>query len=294
MQLPDRMLCAENRTGQHHNGHSRPLTFLVPVDFSANAYDTVTYALRLAQASDAHLHLVHVADLTDVPVSDNPFVMASRVCRMERHSRNCLTALMEIIQETGVQARSHGVLIGNVDALLQRHVESLTPDLVFIGRSCYEKRTIDRLLRVASCPVITVPPGTALTPPVHVGWDLSGMEPLPDVSEQMRRIGAGRLTLLNPPRKKGRIPLKVCVPFRFPEVQIAFDTQTGSKHRQSLQAFVTRSGIDLLCITTMNGLFSRRRLPAALHRIDVPVMIVASNGKSAFWPAKIGRLTLRA
>src|SRR5690606_3776190 len=109
---------------------TRQVSFLIPVDATASAYNSLTYALKLARACNARIHLAHVTDLNEMVESSNPFVIGRMLSVMERKARNCITALRELIEDSGIEVLSHDTMIGNIDVMLRRKIKSLTPDLV--------------------------------------------------------------------------------------------------------------------------------------------------------------------
>ena len=148
---------------------TRHVSFLIPVDATASAYNSLTYALKLARACSARIHLVHVTDLNELVESSNPLVVNRMLGAMERKARNCVAALRELIEDSGIEVLSHDAMIGNMDAMLQKKIQWLAPDLVIVGRENFRKSTISRLIKTSSCPTLVVPSTTEARLPKNIG-----------------------------------------------------------------------------------------------------------------------------
>lgn len=234
-----------NDTGQ--------VSFLIPVDATASAYNSLTYALKLARACSARIHLVYVTDLHEIVESSNPFVVNRMLGVMERKARNCVVALRELIEDSGIDVLSHDALIGNTDVLLSKQIDRLSPDLVIIGRENFSRTTVTRILRTSPAPVLVVPDGADRGLPENIALYRS-QATLPDESSNVFWRIVGALTS---------------------EVNIIGSVLST----ESIRTLVSHSRINLLCTTPVyashfHRLLGKSSITTLVYNLNLPIMVM--------------------
>ncbi len=258
---------------------TRQVSFLIPVDFSASAYNSLTYALKLARACNASIHLVHVTDLGELVESSNPFVINRMLGAMERKAKNCVTALRELIEDSGIEVSSHDAMIGNIDVMLHKKIELLAPDLVIVGRENFRKSTISRLIRHALSPTLIVPATIEPRIPANIGL-CSGQSASPRrLLNSLKRITSSATAELTPDPAPERTR-------RIEDMQISIDgprihhhPATAGMNTGTIAAFVEANSIDLLCTmpvyaSALHRVMKWSRSADLVYRLDLPVMIM--------------------
>lgn len=257
---------------------TRQVSFLIPVDFSASAYNSLTYALKLARNCSARIHLVHITDLSELVESSNPFVLNSMLTVMERKARNCVTALRELIEDSGLEVLSHDAMIGNIDVMLQKKIKCLSPDLVIVGRENFNKASITRLIRASLSPTLVVPSTTEARVPERIalctGRSTSRQRLLNSLKRITRAATESTPCLTAASNREMEDPeLSADSP------RIHHYPATRAMNTQTLSAFANAHSIDLLCTVPVypSPLHRALRLSRScdlIFKLNMPVMIM--------------------
>lgn len=229
------------------------ISFLIPVDATASAYNCLTYGLKLARACSARIHLVYVTDLREIVESSNPCVVNRVLELMERRARNCVVALRELIEDSGIDVLSHDALIGNTEVVLSKQIDRLSPDLVILGRENFARATVTRILRTSPVPVLVVPDGVDRDLPENIAM-LSSQSTLPGKSSNAFWQIVGALTS---------------------EVNVI----GNGLNTESICAFVALSRINLLCTTPVyashfHRLLGKCALTTLVYKLNLPIMVM--------------------
>lgn len=151
-------------------------TIVVAIDFSGMSHDVLRYGARLASDSPgSRLHLVHVVpdplqQLWTVESIAIDFEMLQQTWVTDAHAR-----LQALAAAEGVPAASFtpAVLVGQAAEAILAFAAERSADVIVVGTHGYGpvKRFLlgsvaERVLRGATCPVLTVPP-TGLQAPDH-------------------------------------------------------------------------------------------------------------------------------
>ena len=135
----------------------------VPVDFSANSRRALDYAHGLALKFDATLHLVHVCE---VPSVMTPALDAHAIAYAEwsqRIGEEAEKQLNEITASLGDMKVTTEVLFGSPASAIVAAAETNNADLIVMGTHGHGAvmhvlmgNVAERVVRTASCPVLTV------------------------------------------------------------------------------------------------------------------------------------------
>jgi len=148
-----------------------PNRILCPVDFSGASAKALAYAAALARWHHAEITALYVHQMQMSPLlTVGPYVGAVTPAVLSDADRAQLEAALTrfATSESTRDVRVKTVLLEdvNVPASILSHVEAMRPDLVVMGtegRSGLERLMLgsvaERVLRIATCPVLTVSPG---------------------------------------------------------------------------------------------------------------------------------------
>lgn len=167
---------------------------LVPTDFSENADHALRYALELAKAADAELHLLHVPVvptylLMDLSYSPGPEV----VTRIHGEAQDALDKRVAEIEASGVQY-VEALREGTVHEVIQDYATEQDIELIVLGthgrtgvaKLLYGSVT-ERVAKTAKAPILVVPLGSAHKPgALVVAYDFS--EPAKRAAEAARSL----------------------------------------------------------------------------------------------------------
>jgi len=138
-------------------------TILMPTDFSASSQRALEYAVALARQSNAALHLVHVvAHPLEIATSPEGYYVEYAGLRRQLHdeAERQLVALAKSI--TGVNVTT-GVLDGSPARAIVAEATDKKCQLIVMGtqgRGFFSHLVLgsvaERVVRTASCPVLTV------------------------------------------------------------------------------------------------------------------------------------------
>lgn len=141
---------------------------LMATDFSDYSKEALGYAIYLAKQFDAGLYLLHVFE---VPTYSHPGVSPGMQPEVQRwiqglreEAENRLNALKEELEDQAVKV--HPILKeGNVFMEILKAAEEIPADLIVLGTHgrtglphVFLGSVAERVVRKASCPVVTVRP----------------------------------------------------------------------------------------------------------------------------------------
>ena len=140
---------------------------LCPTDCSPVSRRALRYAVALAGWYDAKLTVLHV---TPPPAPPVPFGLAGEVPVMTMPPGDPGPALARELEATGASARAPDIVVapGRPHAVILEQVEARGADLLVLGTQGHggvERlllgSTAEKVVRLAGCPVMTVPPRAA-------------------------------------------------------------------------------------------------------------------------------------
>jgi nucleotide-binding universal stress UspA family protein len=138
-------------------------TILVPVDFSTPSEAALTYALKLAAASGAALHVCHIIPVPHVldALYERGFEPEETVKRIEHKARQRMNEIVRSVSST-LKPHLHCIEGDARDGVLE-WAEKLKADLIVMGthgRQGAERffmgSVAEAVVRRASCPVLTL------------------------------------------------------------------------------------------------------------------------------------------
>ncbi|MFN8627096.1 MAG: universal stress protein [Candidatus Binatia bacterium] len=138
---------------------------LVAIDFSATSTDALTAALVLSQRFAAEILLLHVVE--PVYIAEPNVASADLTTFLDVQERNAVEQLERLRTSLGPQGRHAQVLVhcGVPAQVIVEVARRTAADLIVIGthgRTGLSHMLIgsvaERVLRLAGCPVLTVPP----------------------------------------------------------------------------------------------------------------------------------------
>jgi nucleotide-binding universal stress UspA family protein len=164
-----------SRTTAGRSGRVRPRgakvlfgirSIMVPIDFSVHSKNALRYAVSLAKQCGAQVHLVYVVEPTIYPadLGFGQVVLPGVEDELRQKGGDELRAI--ISREIGKAVKaSYTVRTGNPHQEILREAEEKGVDLIVLathGHSGVEHMlfgsTADRVVRHASCPVLTIRP----------------------------------------------------------------------------------------------------------------------------------------
>jgi len=258
---------------------------LVPVNSSANAFNSLEYALKLAKILHNTIHLFYVIDV-DIDELSESTVVAHRVLeRAFRKSENCVESLKEMIEESGTKVVTAQSRVGNIGLLIAEQVERLKPGMIVIGRDCFSKNTISNLIDRSPCPIITIPgsasprlPSSIILANKQNTISEKTLDPLIKIIQKTTK----ELTILSFAKCKKRNDQNVTFPFDHTHgnVQLNYRQIEDPLPTNSVDDFVRANVVDLLCTiqqkrTLFNRIFQRSFPAEMVFRLKIPVMVMS-------------------
>ncbi len=133
-------------------------TVLVPVDFSGCSLAALRHAVALSAPRRGTIHLLHVVDPVNSSLGEVEPIATGVLTRFQER----LTRLTESARPRDVKTEVH-VAVGSVEDVILDMVDRYRADLIVMGthgRSGWGHlllgSTTERVVRRASCPVLTV------------------------------------------------------------------------------------------------------------------------------------------
>ncbi len=254
-------------------------------DFSARSHAALARAANLARLADCRLVLLHVVD-EDAPAQ---VVAASRSIAEGELAREG-SGFADVVAETRV-------VTGDPFEAIAAAALDLGADLVVAGdhrrsllRSLFLDTTVERLVRVASVPVLLAR-GPASTPYVHA---LVGVEaePAPTVLSLLRGFGAAapaHVTLLHAfdPVASG----KMAYAGVSEQAIAAYEAETAAAVRRSLEG-IAEGGPALADVIVVAG-DPVSALEDAAERLDADLVVTATHARRGLGRLVLGSVTSR-
>jgi len=259
---------------------------LVPVNSSANAFNSLEYALKLAKILNNTIHLFYVIDVNVDEFSESTIVAHGILERTYRKAEACVESLKEMIEEKGVNVVTAESKIGNIGLMIDRQIDLIRPGMIVIGRDCFTSHTINNLISQSACPVISIPgsephqlPSSIILTNDHNTFSEKSLNPLLQIIQRTTR----ELTILSFIKfKKSRLE-KVAVPHEGTNKVLLNYQQIGdAPSANTVDDFVRANAVDLVCtIHRKRSLFKRllrRSFSAEIaFSLDIPVMIIRES-----------------
>lgn len=182
---------------------------LVPTDFSTSANRAFSFALLLARAGPATIHLMHDVEIPAETMTAAT-IIKEQLAQAKAESRRKMETLIashdasDVVSEQVIEQSTNPV------RSIPYYAEVHDIDLIVMGahghHSLKEKligSRAERVLREAPCPVVTVSPDDPWTPPEHIAHILVPVDFSPHSAEALRLAKAlatafgARLSLLH-------------------------------------------------------------------------------------------------
>lgn len=255
---------------------------LVPVNSSANAFNSLEYALKLAKILNNSIHLFYAIDLDISELSESTVVARRILERTYRKAETCVESLKEMIEECGIKVVTAESKIGNIGWLIQKQVECIRPGMIVIGRDCFTRNTIDNLINHSTCPLIAIPESAAPRLPSSIILTNEGntfseksIDPLVKIIQNITQ----ELTILRFVKIKNIRMEKVVIPYTSsPSVLLNYQQVQDIPSVNSVDNFVRTNSVDLVCTINEKRSFLKRLLRHSfsakiVFRLDIPVMV---------------------
>jgi nucleotide-binding universal stress UspA family protein len=259
---------------------------LVPVNSSANAFNSLEYALKLAKTLQNTIHLFYVIDVNLDELSESTIVAHHVLERAYKKAENCVESLREMIEESGVKVTTAEFRIGSVGTLIQKRVEDLRPGMIVIGRDCFSRKTINKLIRNASCPLIAIPecitpklPSSVILTNEHSSFSERTIEPLIKIINSTTRA----LTILSFVKLNQSKIQKISVPhISTTNVMVNVEQIEHLPSTNRVDDFVRAGAVDLVCTTYQGPSFFQRffssNFPTEIvFGLSVPTMVLRGS-----------------
>lgn len=148
-------------------------TILCPVDRSEISNRAMAYATALAREFMARLSVLEVIDWRLPPIAGTAVELPEMPPEVQTDALGHLNALTAPARELGVPTEV-GIDVGPVVRRVLERASHVTADLIVVGthgRGGFDRLALgsvaEKVLRKASCPVLTVPPGAPPPSAVH-------------------------------------------------------------------------------------------------------------------------------
>ncbi len=136
---------------------------IVPTDFSSSAENAFGFALDLAEAFDARIHLVHVYRLGYTDLGSSVQLPVEHVDQLRAHARAELDRWVERASERNIPAEAD-LMSGDPAQAISSLARSDHADLIVMGtrglaglKHLLLGSVAERTLRFSPCPVLTIP-----------------------------------------------------------------------------------------------------------------------------------------
>ena len=149
---------------------------LCPIDFSDTSTRALAYATAFATWYEAPLTVLHATTTFDEPLEPVPIGDADRAFSPAARD-DIMAKLRRSIEQTGATALNARPLAqeGRASELIVNCAADIKADLIVLGthgrggfNHLFLGSVTEKVVRTASCPVLTVPPSAPATPPVPV------------------------------------------------------------------------------------------------------------------------------
>jgi nucleotide-binding universal stress UspA family protein len=145
-------------------------TVLCPVDRSEISHRAFAYAVAIARRFGARLNVLEVIDWTLPPVAGDTSVLMEMPPDLQASTLEALQHLVAPARDAGI-ATEIAVTSGSVIRQILDRATAVEADMIVVGthgRGGFERMALgsvaEKVVRKATCPVLTVPPGSPAVP----------------------------------------------------------------------------------------------------------------------------------
>lgn len=284
MALVDLMIrnISRNRVASEKREDLRP-GILVPVNSSTSAFNSLEYALQLARVLNSSIHLLYVADVDEIPESNNPIVVNRMIDRLDRKAANCVESLREMIEESGVTVTTAESRVGKVETLILNYSNQIAPGLIILGKDSFAKAKINRVIDEVESPVLCVPQSAPPRLPISITLSSHQNILFDKAVDTLLKIIQGttrELIMLNVvKRKRSSLTDQLSIVSARGNVVVSCHQHVDSELVSGVCNFVETNGVDFLGVTQkrqsfFGKLFRRNVIPDLLRSLTIPVMII--------------------
>lgn len=273
---------------------------LVPTDFSKNAFNALTYGLKLFQKNRCTFYIIHVNPLPPYSGAASTVKRSSKILEetLLKDSRENLRKLIYQVESLGLNAKHTFVPIATYDFFvntIKREAEEKNIDLILMGTkgaSGLKKATIgsntgDVITKVKH-PLLAVPENAEYRKPreiafptdYHIGYDIRVLDTLMEMATMNKSI----LRVLHISKKGEELnneqeTNRQFLHDYFKDVKHSFHSLTGTELETAVQCFTESRDIDMIAMVAKNlNFFQRILFRPAVEKIsyhtEVPFLVL--------------------
>ena len=273
---------------------------LVPTDFSKNAFNALTYGIKLFQKNRCTFYIIHINPLPSYSGAASTVKRSSKLLeeKLLRDSRKNLQQLISKVEKLGLNTRHTFVPIATYDffvATIRREAEEKNIDLILMGTkgaSGLKKTTVGSntgdvitkvkhsLLAVPENAEYRKPREIAFATDYHTGYDVRVLDTL----MEMATIHKSIVRILHISKKGEKLnneqeTNKQFLHDYFKDVDHSFHSLTGTELETAVQCFTESRDIDMIAMVAKNlNFFQRILFRPAVEKISyhtaVPFLVL--------------------
>ena len=150
-------------SGRSAHEESKPLSILVPFDFTTTSCAALDCALRMAQKGKARITLLHAIHINISPYGPANLALIKQDLRQEAGTK--ISKVAALAKQQNVSA-DYVIQEGKPSSVIENFVKEQPVDLVILG--CHRhrglgwfgrRRTAEKVVRKAQCPVLVLQTG---------------------------------------------------------------------------------------------------------------------------------------
>ena len=265
---------------------ARNIRIFVPIDFSSSSFTALEYALNLAKICNGSIDLFHLTDISTLGESDNPVVINRMLDRLEAKASVQNESLREMIEESGVRVASCESVVGNIEVLLHKKIEELSPDLIVMNKNRFAGQNAATLITKLESPVLVIPDQDTVKLPSNVvlSADLKPVrQRTMDTLLKIVQHTSPDLTVLHIGNRDDRkVPRQWNI--QSTELRLVHVVYDHENVENGIASYVKANDIDLLCLVHRQrswwGRFFQPSVTQSLvGKIDVAILIVRDQLK---------------
>ncbi len=269
--------------------------FQVLMDFSEASYAALKYTISLAKLLNGEIHVLYVANPTEVVDSDNPLVAMIEIDLDTAKNERKLKSIIEIITAEGIDA-TYRYCFGNIIGQFKEQVECTKPNLVIVGKkmgkSKFSGKLTSYLMSSYDGSLLIVGEESEFQTDTKISLGCNGNTlnlSNPEMIFSLNKYTKTPITLVEVKNtidsNHQNILPEGWKSLYEKDSNIQFECQNDSNVVNGLVNYVSSNNISLLCIgrgkrkSFLQRLFSNKSTTALkiVNRINIPILVLGVN-----------------
>lgn len=251
------------------------LRLFVPVDFSSSSYNTLRYAMHIANMCEGTIDLFYILRNDNFSISESPLTMQHSLRKAESDAYKKLSSIKEIINNFGVFVTSTHVAIGEPMSTLRTRISETTPDVIVLDKNKKSSQWSTFSLPCLYVPSMIVPMTPNKVLMIRDGRRIheKSLKPLLEILNH----GTNKITVVNCVKSIKKMLFKYGLPLGDSKIDFTHKFEVVHSTSEELTKVVTKYSPDLICQMEKKRTWWEKLFNLKTHQginTDIPTLMI--------------------